>query len=345
MLRSKSVLALFFLSIITGLGEGEKVTLEEILPSSTYQRYHESDYPGQLKILRFAIQNTNTRLRIQVSRGEQEEFLRRLVELKILGDEALARSEEVTSEKMLRHKEVKLMEIFLRKEIDFLEELKLEVPYDIRDHFYPPKDSLDLLRNKLFLQLFEGGRSFETKLGSGAFSFVGGSPAAAGAARSAPTQGLHTIDRFTEEEFRSIQVARTLKDRIEAALKIAEDRLDEIERRKKGEEWSEDEPNPLEFYTYEDLIHAYNRALEAAMHNIDEHAERGLSRMYEIEDALKDLGESCGEFQLRLNELEPLIREVGSLDLAIKLNQALEYTSTALEGTETGLESIKQRKN
>lgn len=345
MLQLKSVLALFFSFMITGLGEGEKVALEEILPSSTYQRYQESDYPDQLKILRNAIQNTNTRLKVQVSRGEQEEFLRRLVELKILGDEALARSEEVTSEKMLRHKEVKTMEIFLRKEIDFLEDLKLEVPYDIRDYFYPPKDSLDMLRNKLFLQLFEGARTFETELGSGAFSFVEGNPAATGAARPAPTQGLHTIDRFTEEEFSSIQVARTLKNRIKAVLKIAEDRLDEIERRKKGEEWSEDEPNPLEFYTYENLMHAYNRALEAAMHNIDEHAERGLSRVYEIEDALKDLNESCGEFQLRLSELEPLIREVGSLDLAMKLSQALEYTSTALEGTETGLETIKKRKN
>ena len=336
---------LFLLSITTGLGEVEKSPLEEILPQTTYQRYQESEYPGQLKILRTAIQNTRTRLKIQISRGEKEEYLRRLTELKILGDEAMARSEEVTSEKMLRHKEVKRMEIFLRKEIDFLEDMKLEVPYDIRGSFQPPMDSLDKLRNRLFLQLFESSRSFKTDIGSGALNFTGGSAAAARTARSAPTQGLHTIDRFTEEEFRSIQIARTLKDRLKAIFKIAESRLDEIDRRRKGEDWGEEEPNPLEFYTYEDLIHAYNRALEAAMNTIDEHYERGLSSMDDIESALKALNKKCNEFQVRLKELEPLIQEVGSLDLAVQLSKALEYTSTALSGTESGLESVGKRKD
>jgi hypothetical protein len=341
-LRSKSVLTLFLFFMVTVLGEGEKVTLDEIFLPQTYKNYLKANYPEQLRIIRTAIQSVSTRLKIQISRGEQKEFIRSLAEIKTLSDEAFAKSEEVTSEKMLRHKEVKRMEIFLRKEIDLLEELKLEVPYEIRENFYQPKDSLDKLRNKLFIQLFESARSFQTELGSGGFSFTGDNPNAAKAVRSAPTQGLHTIDRFTEEEFRKIQIARTLKYRLKAIREIAKSRIDEIDRRRKGEEWNEKDPNPLEFYTYEDLLHAFSRALEASMHSIDEHVERVLSPMDEIEDALEDLNEDCKEYQPRLNDLEPLIREIGSLDLAMKLSKALEFNSTALKGTESGLESLKR---
>ena len=346
MLRTKSVIALFLIATITLWLNAEEVTLENILPPSTLSRYQKSDYPGQLKIIRSAIQSTSNRLKIQVTRKDRPGFLASLNELEILSEEAFARSSEISSEKMLRHREVKRMEIFLRKEIDLLEDLKLEVPYDIRNSFQPPKESMDKLRNKLFLQLFESAREFKTDLGPGAFNFSGANPVAALPARSAPApaQGLHDIDRFTEEEFSSVQYARKLDDRIEVLLEIAESRIDEIDRRRKEEEWTEEEPNPLEFYTYEDLIHAYSRALEAAMHSIDEHYERVLSPLDEIESALKDLRKGSGTFQKRLEEMEPLIRETGSLDLAMKLRTALKFTSTALEGTESGLESIKKRR-
>lgn len=342
MLRTQSLIALFLITIITLWANAEEIALENVLPPSTLSRYQKSDYPDQLKILRTAIQSTGSRLKIQVSRQDRQGFLASLNELETLSEEAFARSSEITSEKMMRHREVKRMEIFLRKEIDLLEDLKLEVPYDIRNSFQAPKESMDKLRNRLFLQLFESAREFKTDLGPGASSFSGSSPAAVSPARSAPAQGLHDIDRFTEEEFSSIQYAGRLDDRIEVLLEIAESRIDEIDRRRKEEEWAEDEPNPLEFYTYEDLIHAYSRALEAAMHSIDEHYERVLSPLDEIESALKDLEKGSRRFQKRLEEMEPLIRETGSLELAMKLSQALKFTSTALEGTEKGLESIKK---
>jgi hypothetical protein len=344
MLRKKLLLALLLVGLATFWAYAEEIALENILPPSTLSRYQKSDYPGMLKILRTAIQSTSNRLKIQVSRQDREGFLASLKELETLSEEAFDRSSEIKSEKMMRHKEVKRMEIFLRKEIDLLEDLKLEVPYDIRSSFQAPKESMDELRNKLFLQLFESAREFKTDLNPGAFSFSGSSPATAAPVRSAPTQGLHDIDRFTEEEFSSIQYARRLDDRIEVLLEIAESRIDEIDRRRKKEEWTEDEPNPLEFYTYEDLIHAYSRAMEAAMHSIDEHYERVLSPIDEIESALKDLEKGSRKFQKKLEEMEPLVKETGSLDLAMKLNKALKFTSTALEGTESGLESIRKRR-
>jgi hypothetical protein len=344
MLRKRLLTVLFLSAIITLWLNAEEIAFEDLLTPSTLSRYQKSDYPDKLKILRASIQSTGNRLKIQVSRQDRQGYLASLEEMKTLSEEAFARSSETMSEKMMRHREVKRMEIFLRKEIDLLEDLKLEVPYDIRDNFQAPKESMDRLRNKLFLQLFESAREFKTDLGSGAFSFSGGSPSAAAPTSPAPTQGLHDIDRFTEEEFSSIQYARKLDDRIEVLLEIAQSRIDEIDRRRKKEEWTEEEPNPLEFYTYEDLIHAYSRALEAAMHSIDEHYERVLSPIEEIESALKDLEKGSRKFQKRLEEMEPLIKESGSLELAMKLRTALKFTSTALEGTETGLKSIKKRR-
>ncbi len=342
MLRPKSVFMLFLLSCSPVLGDEEGILLDRILPPSTLQRYRDADYPEQMKIIRRTIQNTCTRLKVQVARNEQDEYLRRLEELKTLGDEALARSRETTSKKMLTHKEVKSLEIELRYTLNLLEDLKMEVHYEIRNHFYPSVDSLDRLRKHLFLQLFEAARSFETELGNTALGFAGGSARLREASMLLPAQGLHTIDRFTEEEFRSIQTSRTLDDRIEVILEIAESRLNEIERRESGAEWDEEDPNPLEFFTYEDLLHAYNRALEAAMHSIDDDFERGISRMDEIEDSLDELNKSCREFEPRLIKMENLIREIKSLDLAKKLSQAQELTSAALKGTETGLKSIRK---
>ena len=347
MSQTKPVLMLFLLFIAltsTGFGESGQSGLEEILPPTTYRNYLRADYPDRLKILRTTIQNICTRLKIQVGRNEQEEFLQRLAELKILADEAWERNEATTSLKLLRHKEVKRMEIFLRQKIDLLEDLKLDVGYEIRGNFYPPLESMDRLRKKLFLQLFEGARDFENDLGTNALGFSGNHLIRTASASPSPVQGLHDIDRFTEDEFRRIQVARELKKRIEVLLEIAESRLTEIDRRKSSLEWTEEEPNPLEFYTYDDLLHAYNRALEATMHSIDEHHERGLSQLNEIEKALEELKDGCEIFQPRLKGLEELIKEIGSLELAMKLSRAQDFTTKALEGTEAGLESLKKKR-
>ena len=87
MLRSKSVFMLFLLSCSPALGENEGILLDRILPPSTLKRYRDADYPEQMKIIRRTIQNTCTRLKVQVARNEQDEYLRRLKELKTLGDD------------------------------------------------------------------------------------------------------------------------------------------------------------------------------------------------------------------------------------------------------------------
>ena len=345
MLGSKPFLLVFLLLSAFSSGDHPTEEMEKILPPATQQRYLTSDYPDKMKIVRTAIQNTFTRLRIHANRGEQEELLARLEDIETLGKEGLARSLETTDEGDLRDKEVKRLEIELRKTIALLEDLKLEVAFEMRKFFYPAINSLDELRQQLFMQLFEGARSFETELGRGGLAFAGGVMMLRKAAYLLPAQGLNDLDRFTKEEFRSIQVARSVDDRVEAIMEIAESRLDEIDRRRKGEEWEEDEPNPLEFYTYDDLLHAYNRALEAAMHSIDDDYERGFSRMDEIESALDELNDRSSDFQPRLIDLEPLIKEIRSFELAEKLSKAQEYTEMAIKGAKSGLESIEKRKD
>lgn len=344
MFRLKSFLLVVMLSTAFSSGNDPAGEMEKILPPATLQRYLTSDYPDRMKIVRTAIRNICTRLNIHVSRGDREEMLGRLRDLESLGDEALAKSLEEESEDKLRDKEVKRLEIELRKTIDLLEDLKLEVSFETREHFYPAINSLDELRKRLFMQLFEGARSFETQLGQGGLASFDVEHELRKAAYIIPAQGLHDIDRFTEDEFRSIQVARTVDDRVEAILEIAGSRLDEIDRRITGEEWEEEEPNPLEFYTYDDLLHAYNRAMEAAMHSIDDDYERGFSRMDEIESALEELKNRSSDYQPRLKDLETLIKEIRSFELAEKLSKAQEYTAMAIKGAESGLETISKRR-
>ena len=348
MFRTKPVLLLFLLLQVFTCslpGEAADLSLETILPPSTYRNYQNSDYPEKLKIIRNAIQNTCTRLRVHVAREEEKEFLLRLKELEYMTDEAQAISEAVTSPKLQRHKEVKRLEIFLRQQLDFLDDLKLDVPLEKRKSFHSAIDSMDRLRKMLFTRLFEGASDFENEIGSNSLRFNDTLVAASVSPPPAPVQGLHDIDRFTEKEFRKIQVSREVGTRIETLVEIASSRLDEIERRWKEEEWLGEEPNPLEFYTYQDLLHAFNRALEASMHTIDEHYERRLSRLSEIEDALEELNESCQVFEPRLESLETLIKEEESLDLAMKLKQAQEFNTKALEGTEAGMKSLENRKD
>lgn len=338
------VVILLLFSVTTGWGEEQTTTLEEIFTPSAHQRYLGSDYPEKIKIIRITLQNTCTRLKVHVAENEADEYLHRLREIEVLGKEGIARSRETTSVDLLRDKEVKRLEIELRQTINLLEDLKLNVPLETREHFYPAVDALDRLRKILFMQLFEGARSFENELRDWAHN-AGGTKIShlQNISFPMPAQSLHDLDRFTEEEFRKIQIARKLDDRVEAFMKIAEARLDEIKRRREDVETPEDEENPLEFYTYDDLLFAFNRALESAMISIDDDVERGSSRMDEIEEALEELNKGCKKFQPRLQDLESLVVSLQSLELAERLKKGQDLNTRALQGAEAGLKKIRER--
>ena len=134
-----------------------------------------------------------------------------------------------------------------------------------------------------------------------------------------------------------MQYTTKLSKRIDVFVDIARRRLDEIERRRDNRDEEEEEPNPLEFYTYQELLHAYNRALDSAMANIDERATRRLDEEKEIRKALQNLGKHLQEMADRLNALQPFIREQRDEALAETYEEALRLTDIAQKGVQFGL--------
>ncbi|MGW8179465.1 MAG: hypothetical protein ACWGQW_12005, partial [bacterium] len=107
-------------------------------------------------------------------------------------------------------------------------------------------------------------------------------------------------------------------------------------------EWEKEEPNPLELYTYEDLLHAYTRAIEGIMSNIDDRAATGLEPEEEIRKALKKLDKKIGKFIPRLEPLKQVVIDRKDERLGEKLLAAMETSDLAQKGAEYGLHSTEK---
>ena len=119
-----------------------------------------------------------------------------------------------------------------------------------------------------------------------------------------PPARLQSRDRFTDEEYEKLQLQQELEKRVEVFLGIAEARLKEIQKRMKGgEREEEEEENPLEFHTYWDMVHAYWRAIDGIMINIDEKAIYKTASEKDIRKSLEKLNKKIQEF---IPQLEPI---------------------------------------
>ncbi len=88
----------------------------------------------------------------------------------------------------------------------------------------------------------------------------------------------------------------------------------------------------LEFYTYWDMVRAYDRAIEGIMINIDEKATHQLARPQKIRKALKKF---CKKLQVFVPQLEPLRKaalQKQDVDLLAEIKQAHETSSLAEKG-------------
>lgn len=314
--------------------------LEELLGPRSYTEYQSRErYRDRLKILRRAIEQRERLLPRQLDEYHLGAVRKTLAELRSLADHGYELSVQETNNKELQDREVKRLEIRLRKLADELRDWALSVPFEEREPFERARESCERLRNRLLRQLFGSalGNPEPPAPGNG---FLPASPAP----RSPSTgQDLLDIDKFTAEEFRKIQFTQKLAKRIDVFLDIAESRIAEIERRRDGREWEdEDEPNPLEFYTYGELLHAYNRALDSAMDNIDEQAAGQREPEGEVKKALEKLGKRLPALARRLEALTPLIREQRDPGLVETYQEALRLTDIALKGVQLGLGALPE---
>ena len=124
---------------------------------------------------------------------------------------------------------------------------------------------------------------------------------------------------------------------MEVFLEIAEARLVEIERRMQKQEWEQDKPNPLEYYTYAQMMHAYWKALEGIMINIDEKAKYKLAEPKEIKKSLRALNKQIQQFVPRLEPVRQLSIDLKDEELYNEVRKGMRASETAQRGSQMGL--------
>jgi hypothetical protein len=331
----------------------EAPTLESLLSRqerTKYERY--PDYRRRMEVFTDALKRYSDQLRGQVEARKIEELLDTLHELQALAHYAL--EEDVPVEKKDRRSgQVKKLEIKIRKLLDSISDAKSVAPYEYHEEFQQAVDDLGRLRARL-LKLMFGTGVLETDKSSAkpgdqesrvvvpvrpgllAFDFAG--------ARTATPQDEETRysyaitgDQFTEKEYEKIRDNQDLGRRVDVFLAIAEARLNEIRRRMNNEEWTEKEPNPLEFYTYEQMIHAYERALNSMMINIDEKATHKLATPKQIKKSLEKLNQKIMEFTPQLAPIKELAEKNRDEILYREILEAEKTSEIARKGSLYGL--------
>ena len=165
---------------------------------------------------------------------------------------------------------------------------------------------------------------------------------------------------FTEEELDGLRTYQDLKKRVEIFLKIAESRLNEIHLRMTGQRYKSaaspdkdakaqkkkkkkkkkkdaqkakaKQPNPLEFYTYADLVYGYQRAIDGITINVDDKYKRTPEK--ELRKALKKLNGKIQEFIPRLAPVKQLAIDKKDEDLYRQVERAERISDIALKGSQ-----------
>ena len=330
--------------------------LQDILSNREIQDYRKKpQYRSRMKLFGKAFNRLSKLLEGQIKILKIDAALETLHSLRSLSDHTLKQKPQ--REKDLRSNQVKRLEINLRKLLENLEELKRSVPIEYRTHFDRCIEKMEELRNQLLTQLFGQTQHFSAPPPAGVPD-----PVQALSALSPPhlvSAGLmrsyQSGDRFTDKEYSKIQLAQKIVRRVEVFLEIAARRLEEIDlrlnsgkskkaketnkkkdkkRKKKEQEEVEDS---LEFYTYWDMLRAYDRAIEGIMINIDEKETHKLAKPSEIRKALKKFCKKLPEFIPQLEPLRKVALEKQDEDLLAEIKQARETSSLAEKGCLVGL--------
>lgn len=332
----------------------ERIPIDQILNPRRLRDYlRKTRYKDRIKVIREAVEDRADDLDDQIRDRNLAVVFRTLAEIRGLAATGLELSQADLDEKEQRDREVTRLEIQLRKLGEQLNSQSLSVPLENRAEFEKTSVLVEQLRNQLLRQLFGGAlgdvrssSEIREPFSALTMSFLAVSPAHSLASASPGAQGairgLHDIDRFTEEEFDRVQTAQKLVKRVEVFLEIAESRLAEIERRRDEIEWDEKEPNPLEFYTFDDLLHAYHRAVDGIMINIDSQAESGRAELKDLKKGLELLNEKVPGFVERLKAMEDYIRERRDTEFYRKWDQALKTSDIARQGAEAGLKRLEE---
>ncbi|MDA2938791.1 hypothetical protein MYX75_11085 [Acidobacteria bacterium AH-259-A15] len=322
--------------------------LHDVLTAREFQKYQSKPkYRDRIDLFRNAFDRRADLLRRYVQRKEMEKTADLLRKLHALSHYAAEESSNVKNPKDLRSRQVKKLEIRLRKLIETMNDLKSTAPFEYQDDFEITAQALQDLRKTLLTQIFGEAMAAlkstrrEQKRGTIDLLTSLHSPASETSVETR-SRHLQSSDRFTDEEYVKIQENQQLDKRVEVFLEIAQSRLEEIRRRREKKEWKKDEENPLEFYTYWDMVHAYQKAIDAIMINIDEKAIYKIASEKDIRNSLKKLYKRIQEFIPQLEPIKQLAIDLQDEALYKKLIKAQETSIIAQKGALYGLGAPEQ---
>ncbi len=328
------------------LGQQPAPPLKDLLTDREFERYRKtSNYKDRINFFRKTFATRSDLLQQFVRRDEGKKVADVLYQLRSLAQHLAKGSPRQVREKDLRSKEVKRLEISLRKLIDRIKDFRSVVTVENRDQFDLTAQALEDLRRTLLKQMF--GDVLARHKAPLAWNLIPGSIADMSQMVHRPTPQRTggrwmSGDRFTQAEYRSIQENQKLEKRVEVFLEIAESRLNEIRRRRLNQEWKEDEENSLEFYTYWDMVHAYLSSLNSMMINIDEKATHKTASKDELRRSLEKIDKKIGKFPSRLKPIEKLAVELQDEILYREILKAQEATVVVQKGVRYGLEVLEK---
>jgi len=143
-------------------------------------------------------------------------------------------------------------------------------------------------------------------------------------------------DYLTEEEIDGIRRNQKIDPRVKLYLKAASLRLTSAEARLAGQET---EPgDPLEYFTPEDMLDAYNQILKSVMLNLEDAVQKFPPDRGGIRKALKHLQGVMKKSIPRLENLERMAAAKEETEVVRLVRRAIELSNGALEGAEEALE-------
>jgi len=321
------------------LAQGVDPPLTDLLTEREFSEYQRKpQYRDRIDLFREVFERRVDLLQRYIQRDQLDETADLLQKISSLSHYAGEQSSNVKKDKDLRSSEVKKLEIRLRKLIETINDLRTTVPFEYVEGFENTIRALEQLRKTLLEQLLGealvGNRTSGEK-GKGHLASLAFHPG--GFSLAPPPARLQSRDRFTEEEYEKLQLHQELEKRVEVFLEIAEARLEEIQRRMKGGEWEEEEENPLEFYTYWDMVHAYRRAIDGILINIDEKAIYKTASEKNIRKSLEKLNKKIQVFIPQLEPIKQLAIDRKDEPLYRELEEAQEISVVAQKGSLLGL--------
>ena len=324
--------------------------LEEVFSLSELRMYRaKANYKSRMNLFRKALERNSKLLTAYGRKPDLGAVRKVLSDITALSEHALR--ETPTREKDARSRETKRLEIRARRTVEAMEDLKLALPFETREDFDDCIRSLEKLRKHLLDRLFGRLIPEETRSASGiAHGLLPSTPAS-------PTVSFsQSADGFTDEEYTKIQRAQKLDRRTRVFLKIAEDRLEALEERwtrltgkeppttgkkrkkkKKKKNRKDEDEGPLAFHAHWELLHAYERAIDGVMVNIDEKANQRRLSAKDIGKVLKRFCENVLQFQPRLETMEKLAVQLDDEDYWLTLEEAKKTTEIARKGCRLGL--------